>query len=966
MVGRARELAAFDDLADRAVEDGAQFVIVSGEAGIGKSTLIEYVKNERTGARWSVHTGHCIEYAERTLPFDPIVGILRSILDVAPDTIDELVNHRRADLSALLPELRARGIDGASLSGDVDRLIDAISTLLIRAADRRPVMLVIEDIHWADAATRDLLASLVHSLGTARVLAVISQRTGSVPRGHVFHTWLAEIGRFPNVTTINLEGLGRDALAEQARNILGTPAAASDLVELERRTGGNAYFSHELLHAQRAGNDALPSSLSGFLTSRIQRLDPNQQLVLRAMAVAGRPIHHRVLSRLLPDIDVAALARQLFDAAIIITEGSDLAFAHALMREAILPDVLPFEAEELHRGLAEIMGESLGPTPSPADLATVAAHWQQANDPVRALPATVRAAHAAAGVAAYESAADLARQALGHWGMVTDPESIADSTRDRLTIAAADWLVASNQANAAADLLDDALRSWGSGLPDGRRALLLAKLAPIRFEIGKPDEAAGLIDTAVDLVDGETSAEAAQVHHRASKLSLAIGSIHPAIESAERAIAIAETTGPETVLVEALTTKALGLGVTNSLDAGVELVREARRRALSRNLVSQVAFTYRTEMMIINYRLGRTEASLQALRDGLAYADRNCGPSLRLDIRLDLALGLVEAGRLVEAGPVLDELLAAPSARLRGLVILQAAALHRLLSGDLDRSAEHLASANALSKRIRSAQETGFQHRLEAELARRHGRYDEALALVDRALDYQLTSDNVTFTRESILEKCRIVRAIGTDDPVRALALRPDVEELVAMMAGADPGSAALSTLMGLELGLIDQSVTAATATAVLNRLSMFGFGAETLQASLIRVELLAAEATNPEEMIDELVGLRSLGARSGMRWLTEGANRIIDEIGLAIDLTDDSAREQPSTEQDHGLTAREVEVLGLLARGLTNKEIGAELYVSHRTISTHVSNLLAKLHLKNRSEAAAAYHRLGFASADL
>lgn len=965
MVGRETELTRLIEIADRSVEVGAQFVVVSGEAGIGKSTLIQRLTDELIEARWAVHTGHCIEYADRPLPFGPIVSIIRSILEDVGADVDMVVGRHRADLAGLVPELRADGLDGASLSGDVDRLIDAISTVLIRASQRRPITLIIEDIHWADAATRDVLASLVHSLGSARALVLISERTGAVSRGHLLHTWLAELSRFPNVSSIVLPGLSREALIEQATNILGVTIDSDLAEELERRTGGNAYFASELLHARRSGSEALPTSLADFLNSRIERLEQDEQEVLRALAVAGGPVNHRTLQAMLSDLSIGPLVRRLFDASLIAVTGTDYAFGHALMREAILRNILPFEAEELHRRAAEAMMVDPNRDRSPTDLATLAGHWAQANDPARSLVASVEAAQASAGVAAYDPAADLAMESLKSWDIVNDAEELTGVTRDQLTILASDWLVASNRSAEAAELLSSTITGFGSGLPDGRRALLLAKLAPIRFQMGLPNEANRLQRTAVELVGDEISPEAAQVHHRGSKLAVLVGSIRPAMDAADRAIAIASSIGPETILVEALTTKALGLGVTQSLDAGVRLVRDARERAMAQNMVSQVAFSYRTEMMIINYRAGRTEESLEILREGLRFADQHCGPSLRIDIQHDLSLGLVEAGQLIEAGPIIDVLLSATSENLRSLTILQTAALRSLLVGDLPRAAELLGSANHLSERFESAQETGWLYRLEAELARRQERFDDALRLIDAALELQLASDNVTFTRESMLEKCRLVRAISINDPDLAIELRTSVEPLLGMLESGNGSSAALFDLMRLELRLVDTAVGSDEARELLDALASSGFGAEAAQAALLHAELLAAEGGNDDELISALMDLRALGASSGMRWLIEGADRITQEMGMSIDLTDAPEASIDIREPDHGLTAREIEVLSLLAQGMTNKEIGAELYVSHRTVSTHVSNLLAKLHLKNRSEAAATFHRLGFADSD-
>lgn len=969
VVGRDPELRTLGELADRAVEHGAQIVFVSGEAGIGKSTLVSHFLSGVAENRWAVHIGQCIEYSERAIPFGPIISLVRSVLKGAEGRADEILGHHRADLAALLPEWRTDGIDGASLSGDVDRLIDAISTVLIRAAEARPMALFIEDIHWADAPTRDVVASLVHSLGPARVLLIVSERTGAVPRGHLIRTWLAEQRRFPNVHTVPLAGLSSAALTEQAEHILGETPDAALIAELATRTGGNAYFSSELLLAKRSGGMALPSSLADFLTSRLEQLEIDEQEVLRAMAIAGEAVSHRVLAAALPTVDVGPPLRRLFDMAMIKVEDSEYHFGHALMREAMARGVLPFEAEDLHRRIAEAMVADPARGQTLADLATLAMHWAGANDAPNSLAASVVACQAAAKVAAYEPAADFAIDALRKWPLVDDPEGLTGTTRDALAVDVSDWLVASNQPEEAERLLADAINSWGGDLPDGRRALLMAKLAPILFLSGEPDEASALLDQAVALVGDEISPQAAQIHNRVSRLALLNASIKPAMDAADRAIEIATAVGPERVLVEALTTKALGLGVTISKEAGIELVRESRRRAMAKNLVSQAAHTYRTEMMIIYFREGRTQQSLDVLRDGFEFATKRCGPSLRLDILHDLALGLVEDGNLVEAAPLLEDLLVHSGKTLRALAILHTKALSGLLAGDLEDAEAVLGSARKLAMRFAS-QEMGFQNRLEAELARRRGQFTEALRLIDAALELQLASDNITFTRESIIEKCRLVRAISAADPALAAALRRDAERLVDDFETRDQGSTPLVALMRLELELVDGGGRADEAGALIARLASNGFGSDAKQTALIHAELLAVERPGSRELVDALVELRRLGQSSGMLWLCDAADAITRTDGVSIDLTeivDVTDADQPTPEPsvpDHGLTPREVEVLGFLAQGLTNKEIGSELYVSHRTISTHVSNLLAKLHLKNRSEAASKFHELGFSKA--
>ncbi len=966
LIGRTEELAQLSDVADRAVEDVAQMVLLSGDAGIGKSRLVGEFAARLEQSGWSTHLGHCIEFADRPLPFGPIVTILRSLLVDGPGDVRHMIGHHRADLRTLLPELGGDGTAGASFAGDVDRLFDAIATTLAKAARDRPIAVVVEDIHWADSATRDLLAWLVHSLGRADILLVATERTGAVARTHPLRTWLAEQRRVPNVTSILLRGLSRPELEEQAWGILGHRPDTPLVEDLVERTGGNPYFARELLIAHRDGIDSLPSSLAEFLTSRIERLADDERTVLRATAVAGGGVTHSMLAAMLPELAIDGIVRNLFDASVLVRDGSAYTFWHALLRTAILDDLLPFEAADLHRRAAEAIDADPSRGSSPSDLANLALHWGNAGDPERSLVTAVEAAAASAAVAAYETAAEMALQALRAWTAVDDPVELTGHRRDQLLLRAAEWLSNCYRSAEAADLIAEALAGWAASLPASRRALVLAQVAPTLFHLGRPIEAAELLAEAEQLIGDEVSPESAQVHHRVSKQAILDGQLRPALEAADRAIAIAEAEGPAVVLVEALTTRALIIGITQELEAGVALAREARRLALAEGLVSQVANTYRTEMLIFNFRHGRTQSCLDASAQGLEYADRHCGPRWRAEFTLDLCYGYIEAGRLDDARPLLDELLTSRLDDLRRLTVLQVAGLHALSTGSLETAATFLADATRIADQYQSAQETGYQNRLLAELARRRLRLDEARERIDWALKLQLASDNVTYTRDSIVEKVRIVKAcvaLGMDGVDGMLA---EAAELVDTFDGPGEANTAFRSLMELELASIHDPIDPEAATKTIGLLESCGFGYEAALVRLLLIDGLIASGTHRSRLERETVELAEIATSCGMSWIAERVASLAKVARLKVDAEHKTAPATQSTNRvayPHGLTEREVDVLSLLAEGLTNKAIGQRLYVSPRTVSTHVSNLLAKLGVTNRGEAAAAYHRLGIES---
>ena len=960
LIGREDELTRLGDIAEHAVEHGTQMLLASGEAGIGKTTLITECFTTLSEAGWGTHVGHCIEFADRPLPFGPIVAILRSILLDNLDDADELIGRHRDDLAGLLPELAGSAPAGASLAGDVDRLFDGIAHVLSEAANRRPIAVLVEDIHWADAATRDLITSLIHTLGPARILLVITERTGAVDRKHPVRTWMAERRRHRNVHSLALEGLGQEELAQQALAVLGEAPSAAELDELAARTRGNPYFAQELLVARAAGNHELPTSLADFVGSRIERLDDDQRHVLRALAVAGGGVGHRMLTAMTPDLKIEPVIRTLYDGGIIAVDGSDYSFGHALLREAILRDVLPFELESFHRLAAEAIELDPHRGVSVSDLVSLALHWGKASDADRSLSASAVAAHAAAAIAAYETAAEMALQAIWSWPAATDAEHATAMTRDQLLLQAAEWLSGCYRGEEAISLIDEALASWGRDLTDAKRALLLASIARTHYHLGNPTVASNLVLEAQRLVGEEASPEASQVHFLVSRQALADTQIRPARAAADRAIAIAEQEGPKVVLVGAMLTKALAIGVIEDPGPGIELAREARAIALAEGFVAQVALSYRTEMLILNFQSGRTESCLDATRHGLAYAEQHCGPRWRAEFKLDLCLGYVEAGRLNQAQPLIEDLLDSELDDLRRMSVLQVSGLHALTSGALNTAESYLLTATDIADRYESAQETGYHFRLMAELARRKGDFDAASAHIDRALDLQLAGDNLTLTRESIVEKLRIVRAqvgLGRKQAIDT----GELEELVKGFDGSTEANRAMHSLMKVELGSLRGALDREHARVALGQLQLAGFFYEAVQVRLLIIDDLLAESPSHNALSEQITEVWTVATTHGMSWVADRA----ESLARAARITLDAVQSRPMTKADaypNDLTAREVEVMSLLAEGLTNKGIGERLYVSPRTVGTHVSNLLAKLGLGNRGEAAAAFHRLGLA----
>ncbi len=921
LIGRVEELRRLEQAAHRAEAEGARSILVRGDAGIGKSRLVEAVSEQRSTQGWGTAFGLCVEHDDRPLPFGPVVGLLRGLRQADPGAFDRVASARRDDLAALLPELSDAGSGPA---GDVDRLIDAVVDTVRRLADERPLVLTVEDVQWSDPASRDVLASLMIDLGTAPVLLLLTQRTGAVG-GDPLATWIGERQRLATVESIELSGFDLDELAEQAAAILGRSPAPEEVRALRDRTGGNVYFAEELLRAERDGHSTLPPSLEAFLAGRVARLDPEARAAAAVIAVAGGRVELGVLAEALgvrPDAASFSstafgdLLDRLHRAAVVEFSGRIYRFRHGLLRDVVLPSIPPHEAARLHRALAIARSARLGATPSPRELAELAHHWDEADHGEQALVSLLRAGRAAARTGAHDTAADLLLRVLARWPQVPEASDLTRTDRVEIVVEAVESLALCYRGVEAVHVIEEALAGWAGRLPSGRRALLHAQIAPVQHHLGNPAAADALIARAETLIGEERSADAARVHHRVCKHAVASGRIHATLTAADRAIEIATTHGPHQVLVEASATKALALGVTGRPEEGRRLAATARRLAFADGLVAQVAYTHRVEMLIAVFNDGRTEESFRAAEAGLAFARERCGPRWQADFELDLFLGLVEAGRFDEALAPLESLLAAPIDDLRRLTVLQTAGLRALCLGEIDEAAAWLDDARLLAERYDSAQETGVQARLEAELHRRCGEPSEALASIDRALELQLASDNLAYTRESIVEKVRVLADLVRVDGADACAAVVDqCHALVGGFWGHGAANRAWRALMEFELERCGVPLLT---------------GALDLRSIDRRAEELAAELE-----------------RCGFAHEAAGVRGEVATDIVAADLP---------VPVGESLTQRELEVAALVAAGLSNKAIGSRLGVSPRTISTHVSRILRKLGVERRGEVAALY----------
>ncbi|MGE5636085.1 MAG: ATP-binding protein, partial [Nocardioidaceae bacterium] len=401
-VGRAEQLAAFDSALARAAGGRPGVLLLAGESGVGKTRLVGELARRALERDARVLTGDCVELGEGELPYAPLAAALREVGLTLPLDSDEVADLERFSQS---------------------RLFERLLALLAELSDERPLVLVVEDLHWADRSTRDFLAFLSRALRQERLLLVVTYRSDELHRRHPLRPLLAELERLERVERLDLTRFSRGELVAQLTGILGARPDARLVEELWERAEGNAFFTEELLAAgETADARALPETLRDALMVRVERLPEGAQRVVRVAAASGRGVSHPLLGEVagLEGSELLGSVREAVGQHVLVQrDGQGYGFRHALIREAVYDDLLPGERGELHLRLAEALARdpslSAEVTGAQAELAW---HWRQAHDLPRALRASVAAAADARRLQAPAEAARHLDGALELWDRV--------------------------------------------------------------------------------------------------------------------------------------------------------------------------------------------------------------------------------------------------------------------------------------------------------------------------------------------------------------------------------------------------------------------------------------------------------------------------------------------------------------------------------------------------------------------
>jgi DNA-binding CsgD family transcriptional regulator len=939
-------------------------VIVGGEAGVGKTRLVEEAGARARDAGARVLMGSCIELGGAGLPLSPVVDALRPLVRVMdPDELEPVLGPARDELARLLPELSPeRGASLAPVSEEGSaRLLELVLGFIQRLAAEQPLMVVFEDLQWADRSTLDLVSLLVRALRGVRVLLVVTFRSDELHRGHSLRPLVSGWERVRSVRRLELERFSLKETAGQLEAILGAPPERPLLELLYERSEGNAFLSEEILGALQEGArpDELPVTLRDVLLVRAERLSASTLGLLRVASAAGRSVPDRLLS-IVSELDEPSLDEALREAVehhmlVVDDTGRGYRFRHALTRDAIYEDALPRERVRIHRAYAEAL--SADPALAATDASVAAAlalHWSAAHDVPRALGASIEAARLAAAYAPAEALRHF-EHGLELWPSVPDaPERCGMDIIEVLRRAAMSAYAAGELERSVA-LYDEALGELEASDEIERIASVLIAKAAALADLGRP-EATELLERVVSILPAEppTVARAAALVELVGRHLTVEGDLS-VVSAAEQALAAAEAAGAREE--EAMARMWLGICRTYLGDdrAGIEELRRAVELAEELGAHALVLRTYLSLSDCLEVA-GRHSESAEVAGRGLELAGQ--GGLTRhvygVYLTANRAEALMRLGRFSEAYELLSGAIDPGAARsvIHALLMTQRGMI-AALCGRHEDAARDIDAASA---------EAGLREEAQFALAFELGRALAAWASGDRVRARGLVRDALTAGHE-VVEGRYGWPLLWLGLRIEAEAADPQHERVQWLRSLADelpvstPSSRTYHALAVAEAGRADGDASDWLSVVEAAKAE----GDPYLQAyALLRSAEQAVGAGERDSAAALLEKSARLAAEMGAEPLLIEAHTLAGRGRVRLSESESPAPAATRGIDSYGLTERELQVLELVSAGRSNRQIATELFISPKTASVHVSNIISKLNVASRGEAAAVAHRLG------
>ncbi len=948
LVGRTDQRARLRGVLDEVIADGSRFVLLGGDAGVGKTTVIDAFTADLFSAladrKAQLVRGQCVPLGGDGLPYAPIVGTLRDLVaQHGREQVLEWAGAAAPALGVLLPDLTGRPPEGDSIRL---QLFEAVTRLWERASEHAPLVVVLEDLHWADESTRHLLRFGARALTDAPVLILASYRTDELNRKHPLRPFLAEVGRLPAAVRIDVPSLNRAEVAELLTGLLERPPSNAVVDTVFRRSEGIPYFVEELARSATRGCIDMPDTLRDALNVRVQNLSGEAQEVVELAAVAGNRVEHALLAAAAGGaaVELDSGLREAIDSAVLTADETGYSFRHALLREVVHDDLLPGQHARLHAKFAALLEEHpelVNPGTAPLEIAH---HWSAAHEATKAFTWSITAARS--GAAAYHEALKMYERALELWDQVDDPVAIAGSRASVLKQAATAASNAGEEERALA-LVNAALAESGPGTAPEERISALMLKAGLQAGLLRPGAVEPMREAMAQLPEDADPVLRGRVLEALARRLMLSGEVEEGVATARAAVAASTGIGSASAESHARNTLATGLG---AIGAEAEAMAEWERAgALARG-------TTKTELRFaINYSdalnlTGRyADAASQALAGIELARDRGLERSVGSMLAGNAAEPLIALGQWSRAAAMIDRALELdpPPHHRAHLRLLQA--WLRIWRGELDEADVILAEFRPTVGHDHPAPQYVSQIiRADAEHAMAVGDPERAWRAVsvflhtwDRfhgAYAYPVLAVAAAAARALDVAESTTERSELIADFLERRALRINIRPLWAPVITAE---------------LADTAEAWGSALAELTALP--GPAHLPPYAGLRLAQHLVA-ARERAEARDVVATATAQAAALGARLLTDRLGALAHRAGF-------SPAAEVGASPLAALTPREIEVLQLVAAGNSNGEIGSALFISTKTASVHVSNILAKLGVSGRGEAAAMAYKLGLVS---
>jgi DNA-binding CsgD family transcriptional regulator/tetratricopeptide (TPR) repeat protein len=951
-VGRRAELGTFEQAIRDARNGLPSVVLVGGDAGIGKTTI---VGEAAARADIALYLGRSTHVGGDTIPLAPVADLLRQIRRSKPDLLADMPQH------AALHHWFATGTVTPELTGLPQAgLFVAILELVSRLAVDDVLIVGFEDLHWADTVTWDLFEYLARNLIDERVVLTGTYRANEVGASPSQRRRLAELSRLPAAQLIHLQGLDRDDVTARITALVGKPAPTELVDQVMARGQGNPFFTRELVAAHLAG-ESIPLVLSDLISAEIAGLEDDDRQVLGAVATIGRETNHELLAAIvdLTDHEVEAAIRTVVEARLLVVDNDAYRFRHPLLSEVVYADLLPPQRSRLHQRIAATLQRQPAEVLRRPDRAgELAFHLDRSGDIGGAFVALLDAADAAETVAPAAAFRHLER-ALELWDAAGDRAATANRI-DRLWQAAE--LATSTVGNKrAAELARIAL---DVGVPPLGASWGRERLGRYLWSSGQLETSNVEFARAEALLSGDEGAEGAAVFAGLGQAELMAGHYETAERWCSKVFSL--VAAPDDNRAAWVMARRV-LGTVRSSqgdpDEAVELCQESV--AAAQDAQSRALATLYLSVALIDAGQYQTaiNTALDAVAEGhLTGLDQGFGcyfDSLAAE-------ALTRLGRWSEAATVTARHPVPNTLPVGVLRLARARAMLAARRGETNRALSQLAEAEA------QPVDGLHQSLLDATAADVHltlANWDEAASVAERGWQATYGSSSLWAARFAMLGVTAMV-----EQALDALARRVPVDLPATVSRLQERVDAARSFAERSRNGpQVDTAAHLAHAAASLTRLTVSNADAWAEAAArwtdlgdrlatataLLREAEAAAAAGSADRAATSLRRAHAIASELGAAPLVVEIDAVSRRTRVSIDAPTRVALDGSSVDR-LGLTAREAEVLMLVAAGRTNRQIGEELFVSDKTASVHVSNILRKLGVNSRVDAAAVAQRLG------